>query len=130
MVGCGWIPQPIADTLHYLVEWVGGDQVDFCAPQGPATAAAGPKAPAPLFAQVVPNPAQGQAELQLVLPKAAEVRVTLCDLMGRSLRVHTPGRMGAGTQRLPLALEGLARGVYLCRVEAGAQTTVLRVVLE
>jgi Secretion system C-terminal sorting domain len=130
LVGCGWIPQPIADTLHYLVEWVGGDQVDFCAPQGPQTAADGPQAPAPLFAQVVPNPAQGQAELQFALVKAADVRVTLSDLLGRTLQTHALGRTGVGTTRLPLALEGLAKGVYLCRVEAGEQSVVLRVVLE
>lgn len=138
LVGCGWVQQPIADTLQHLVEWVGGDQVDFCAPQGPPTAAAGPQAPAPLFAQVVPNPSQGHAELQFALQKAADVRIVLSDLLGRPVQTHALGRTGTGMTRLPLALDGLARGVYLCRIEArslsqaegGNQVTVLRLALE
>ena len=80
--------------------------------------------------------------MQFALPKATDVRVTLSDLMGRVLQVHTPGRLGAGMQRLPLDLTGLARGVYLCRVEAwslslskgqaerGAQAVVLRLAVQ
>jgi Secretion system C-terminal sorting domain len=130
LVRCNQVNSPYPDTLRFLAEWVGGDQVDFCAPQGPQTAATGPQSPAPLFAQVVPNPAKGQAELHFALSKPADINVTLSDLLGRTLQAHALGRTGAGTTRLPLALDGLAKGVYLCRVEAGEQSVVLRVVVE
>jgi hypothetical protein len=66
-----------------------------------------------------PNPLRTEGTLRLDLPAAAEVAVTLYDVLGREVLTVPPQPMAAGTAReVALDVRSLPSGVYLYRVEA------------
>ena len=83
---------------------------------------AGEPAPAAgaLDLAVAPNPAASRAAVSFALAAPADVRVTVVDVLGRTVRVVADGPRAAGTQSAEVDLSGLAAGRYLVVVEAGA----------
>ncbi|MEM1042684.1 MAG: T9SS type A sorting domain-containing protein [Bacteroidota bacterium] len=78
-----------------------------------------------------PNPSDGTVTLPLVLGTAAEVRVTVFDVLGREVAVLHEGPLAAGEHRLQFVKAGLSAGVYLVRAEGSGvavsrRLTVLR----
>ncbi|MFN3595901.1 MAG: T9SS type A sorting domain-containing protein [Rubricoccaceae bacterium] len=73
-----------------------------------------------------PNPAVGLARLDLELAEATDVRVTVVDLMGRTVATLAEGLRPAGTTTLEMNTAGLAAGVYVLRVEAGGAVATRR----
>lgn len=73
-----------------------------------------------------PNPAVGFARMDLELAEAADVRVTVVDLMGRTVATLAEGLRPAGTTTLEMSTAGLAAGVYVLRVEAGGAVATRR----
>ncbi|MEM6327109.1 MAG: choice-of-anchor I family protein [Bacteroidota bacterium] len=74
----------------------------------------------------VPNPVRGQGALVLDLPAEAEVTVGLYDALGRRVADVTRS-LGAGTDlRVALPTASLPSGVYVYRVEAGADVATGR----
>jgi uncharacterized lipoprotein YbaY len=66
-----------------------------------------------------PNPLRAEGTLRLDLPAAAEVTVTLYDVLGRKVLTVPPQQMAAGTARgVALDASSLPSGVYLYRVKA------------
>ncbi len=74
-----------------------------------------------------PNPTRGALALSFALPEAADASAELFDALGRSvLRADLgPQSAGAGTARLDLS--GLASGVYVMRLAAGAVRASTRI---
>lgn len=70
--------------------------------------------------RISPNPAEG--EVKVYWPGRQQLRMELCDLTGRSVRV----RSGDGPQAA-FPLEGIAAGVYVIRVWADGQVAAVRV---
>ena len=70
-----------------------------------------------------PNPAGTGATFRFSLDAAAEVRLTLYDVLGRAVAVLAEGMRGAGFHTAMAATDGLANGVYFARLEAGGQIT-------
>jgi hypothetical protein len=64
-----------------------------------------------------PNPATSSATLLLDAPRAAAVRVTVFDLLGRRVFARREHVAGGHAQRLDLPVTRLASGVYLVRAE-------------
>lgn len=91
-----------------------------------------PSTPAPptLLLALGPNPVRhGSLTLQLSLPEAAEVRVEVLDVSGRSVHAQTEHRP-AGVQSITIATRGrMAPGVYLVRARAAGREAVRRVVV-
>lgn len=81
---------------------------------------------AQLAMQVYPNPASGGARLQLTLPRAADVRLELTDLLGRSVRTLPTQRLSAGSHEVALDLTGLPGGMYALRLQTHAEHQVVR----
>lgn len=77
----------------------------------------------------VPNPARAEMSLRLTLAEAAEVRIRLIDVAGRTALDDGPRRLTAGTQLLPLTLAGLAPGVYFVEARSEASTARTRVIV-
>ncbi len=78
-----------------------------------------------------PSPARTEATLRVALPEAANVRVTVYDVIGRRVAQLPSTYHEAGYHDLRLDTGAWASGVYLCRVEAGsdfAETRRLTVV--
>jgi len=73
--------------------------------------------------RVWPNPASGLVRLGLTLPEAAEVAVSVYDVLGRRVAVLAEGRFEAGSHRLAFDASALPAGIYVVRAEVGGVRT-------
>ncbi len=93
-----------------------------------ATPLATKTAASPADIELFPNPAH--SEVSLVLPAALHavpLRTTVLNVLGQAVLQRTlPG--GAGQRTLPL--EGLAKGVYIVRIESAGGSTSKRLLHE
>ena len=78
---------------------------------------------------VHPAPARDHVTLQVELPQAAAVRVTIHDMRGREIHRHVFGEYGPGIHSLSLELSALRAGFYLIDIEAGGQRAGTRFLL-
>jgi hypothetical protein len=76
-----------------------------------------------------PNPAAGRATLTYALDATAEVTLSVYDALGRRVAVLADGVQAPGEYAAELDGSALPSGVYLVRLEAGAQQATKRVVL-
>lgn len=86
------------------------------------------------FVRTSANPARGGATLELSLPVASDVEVSVFDTRGARVRTLAQGRMAPG--RVPVAWDGqdqsgrrAAAGFYLIRALAGGNEAVVRIAL-
>ncbi len=77
----------------------------------------------------IPNPFTGATEISYTLTRTAPVRLVVYDVNGREVARLVDARQGAGSYRVTWNAEGLASGVYLCRLTAGTFTTTQQMVL-
>ena len=92
-------------------------------------------APAPEFGltRVVPNPARDGTQITYALARAAEVRLSVLDVHGRTIAVLVQGWRTPGTHQA--SWNGRARdarapaGIYLVRYEAAGRSFVRRIAL-
>ena len=84
------------------------------------TDAPGPRLPQQLsFGSPFPNPARGQVNFELALPKSAEVRLYVYDARGRSVGVPYNETLEAGWHKLRWGGHGhghIRSGVYFARL--------------
>jgi len=112
-----------------------GVKVDAHAALAALEVTAAPPHALALQVQAVPNPFNPRTELRLDLPRSGAVTVTLHDVRGRQVRTLLAGEVQpAGLLRLDwdgLDSEGraLASGMYLARVQAGARTASVKLML-
>ncbi len=69
----------------------------------------------------VPNPARSAAAVRYTLPASGPVRLAVVDVLGREVAVLAEGAQAAGSHEAHLG--GLAPGVYVLRMTAGAATS-------
>lgn len=79
---------------------------------------------------VVPNPAQGAAQLVWRGERSGRTRIDLLDALGRTLAVVYEGAAPAQQQRMDLPVSGLVPGLYLVRIADDHGARNLRFVLE
>ncbi len=85
---------------------------------------------APELAFLGPSPVHGSTVLLARLPRAGRVAVTLHDLQGRLVDEPLPPTWrAAGVLTVPVSLAGRPSGVYFCRLQAGQQSLVRRIVV-
>jgi 5'-nucleotidase len=65
-----------------------------------------------------PDPMGDDGALRLTLPRAAHVKVTLHDALGRTVARLADERMPAGARTIVVDASGLATGTYVCTVAA------------
>ena len=83
---------------------------------GAALRAAAPDA---LALEAFPNPASGRATVAFVLPEAAEVQVSVYDVLGRRVALVAAGAFEAGRHEAALDASALPAGLYVVRLQAG-----------
>ena len=66
-----------------------------------------------------PNPARGASALAFTLRQPEDARVTVHDLLGRTVATVADRAFGAGDQRVELDVSGLAPGPYRVRLTVG-----------
>ena len=100
-------------------------------PDAPAPAAAlqADGRPAALQLQASPNPFSGAALLAYALPEATDVTLRVYDLLGREVATLAEGAQESGPHEATFRADGLAGGVYVVRLQAGARTATRRVTL-
>lgn len=77
--------------------------------------------------QVGPNPVRGILHLRFETTANTELRITLTDLLGRPVADLGRQSYPQGSQHATLSTEGLARGLYLVRLQSEDQTIVRKV---
>jgi hypothetical protein len=98
------------------------------------TVEAGAVAPSPLQVRASPNPFNPRLTVELALPAAGPVRVTVLDLRGRLVRELLAGQAAAGVQHVvwngdDAAGRGVASGTYTVRLETATDRVEQRVTL-
>jgi len=97
------------------------------APVFPVSAEEGPEgAPGKRTAELgaaYPNPSSGAVTIPFVLPEAAEVSVSVFDVLGRRVAVLADGRLEAGRRELTLDGAKLPAGLYVVRASGDRFTT-------
>jgi glycosidase len=93
-----------------------------------ATTAA--QAAAVLKMALLPNPATGATTVAYELPTGTTATIAVQNLLGQTIRQLAPARQAAGAQTQALALQGLAPGVYLVKLQAGELTQTARLLVD
>jgi hypothetical protein len=75
-----------------------------------------------LLAQNYPNPFNPVTTIRYYLAAAAPVRLTVYDLTGRRVATLADGMQQAGSYEVLFSPEGLASGIYFCRLEIPEQS--------
>ena len=81
------------------------------------------------LAQNYPNPFNPTTEIEYGLPRAADVKLTVYDLLGREVAVLVNGTKDAGIHRILFTGTGLGSGVYYYRMTAGDFDSVRKLLL-
>ena len=81
------------------------------------------------LAQNFPNPFNPSTVIRYQLPSAGQVTLTVFDILGRKVATLVEARQRAGSYTVRFDARGLASGVYICRLAAGAQTAQRKMLL-
>lgn len=81
-----------------------------------------------LSMEVFPNPTPGSATLRYELAQPATVRLTLLELSGRALWQDQIGPQMGGVHTQELPVKSLPAGMYLLRMQAGDQSSFLKLI--
>ncbi|MEM8599050.1 MAG: T9SS type A sorting domain-containing protein, partial [Bacteroidota bacterium] len=92
-----------------------------------APVAASAAVPSGIELDAYPNPTAGATTVRFGLEQASAVRVAVYDALGREVAVLAEGVREAGWHNAVLSGTDLASGVYVVRVEAGAEIVTKRV---
>lgn len=76
-----------------------------------------------------PNPFNPRTTISFALPEATRVRLAVYDLGGRLVAVLEDGVREAGLQQVTWDASGMPSGLYFCRLEAGNQRAVQKLML-
>jgi hypothetical protein len=79
---------------------------------------------------VFPNPSSGDAELQMSLPQAEKVSVTIVDITGKKVMDAFNGEVMAGDQYIKLPTNSLNSGVYFVTVNSARSTTQRKLIIQ
>ena len=77
-----------------------------------------------------PNPFNPSTMIVFYLPKAEFVRLKIYDITGREIETLIEGQVPAGEHRLQWTAQGLASGVYLCRMESRDYSETIKMIYQ
>lgn len=81
------------------------------------------------LSQNYPNPFNPTTNINFELPQNEQVRLTVYDMIGRSVAILVDQRMEAGSHTVSFDASNLASGVYIYRIEAGEFTATNKMLL-
>jgi hypothetical protein len=79
--------------------------------------------------QNYPNPFNPTTTIEYELPSAGVVSLKVYSILGEQVRTLVDEKQEAGRYRVSLDGEGLATGVYLCRLTAGIHALTKKIIL-
>jgi uncharacterized protein (DUF362 family) len=77
-----------------------------------------------------PNPFNPSTMIVFYMPRNEYVTLKIYDITGRAIETLVEGEVPSGEHRLQWSGEGLASGVYLCRMEANGFSETIRMVYQ
>jgi pimeloyl-ACP methyl ester carboxylesterase len=77
---------------------------------------------------IYPNPASGYSTIEYSIQKMESVSVTVFNQTGQVVCMVMAGRKGAGRHKLQLEMAALPSGVYLCKLQAGDQSVIKKII--
>ena len=123
LYGAGYTSDDFEASSQFLFTRAGGEigRIAYAACGLTAPPVAADEVPSTrIFSLAVgPNPTAGAATARFSLALAGMARLSVHDILGREVLVVRRA-LGAGAQSLPLDVSGLAPGVYVARLTAGA----------
>ena len=81
------------------------------------------------LSEIYPNPAQGIASIAVTLAKAANVSISLYNLVGQVVSSQNLS-LQTGARMLPVDVSNLKSGVYFCTVKAGDTAVTKKLVVK
>ncbi|NUM79105.1 CotH kinase family protein, partial [candidate division KSB1 bacterium] len=128
-----YIGQNYREEVEYLKQWVNLRilWMDANLP-GQSVAVAEPPASAPqdfTLAQNYPNPFNPATTISFHLPARSRVSLMILAADGRRVAELWEGEMPAGGHAVRWQATGLASGVYFCRLQAGEQVAVRKLMI-
>lgn len=81
------------------------------------------------LSQNYPNPFNPNTTINYSIPQNASVKLTVYDMLGREVQTLVSAYQNAGAYRVQFDASGLASGLYLYRLSAGAFQQTLKMVL-
>ncbi len=94
-----------------------------------ATAVVGPTRPEGFNLHVYPNPFNPTTTIQYNLPVRSNVSINIYNVLGQEVRQLVSGYQNQGTHTLSWSANGLASGVYFCRLSASDYLAMRKLVL-
>jgi photosystem II stability/assembly factor-like uncharacterized protein len=79
--------------------------------------------------QNYPNPFNPSTQISFSMPQASHIRLTVHDLLGRTVAVLADETREAGQHKLTWNAERMPSGIYLARLHAGAEVRTVRMML-
>lgn len=74
----------------------------------------------------VPNPSNGLSNLVIDLEEAADVNISVVNILGEVVYQYDAGQLTAGSYQTPVNLSNEANGVYLARVSVNGQVQTIK----
>jgi hypothetical protein len=78
---------------------------------------------------IYPNPFNSTTTISFSLPSSSSSSLFVYDIAGREAAVIGAGSYSAGIHRISWRADDLPAGVYLLRLESGAQSSMRKVVI-
>ena len=109
----------------------GNSLITVITPNGQVTSGAGVQVityvrlSAEYATRLFPQPANGSATLEYVLSEASLVQVEIVNTLGSSMVKYDATQQGSGLQRMIVATEALAQGVYFVRVNISGKVATV-----
>ncbi len=82
-----------------------------------------------LYLDVSPNPFNPSTSISYYLPQKGDISLLLYNLQGKMIRQIVSGVESAGRHTMNVEAVGLASGIYICELKAGAMAKRIKLVL-
>jgi hypothetical protein len=79
--------------------------------------------------QNYPNPFNPSTTISFSIPAVSQVRLVVYDILGREVKTLLDEKKEAGSYRVTFNAQNFASGIYFCRIEAGAEFKVRKMML-
>lgn len=80
--------------------------------------------------RLFPNPTAGNAELAFSLKSGKDVKITMTDMVGKTIEVINTGNLSSGTHRYNLPTAFLSSGVYFINLEIDGAIMTQKLIVE
>jgi type IX secretion system substrate protein len=81
------------------------------------------------ISQNYPNPFNPSTTIEFNLSKGEEITLTVYDMLGRKVAILHKGYLKTGNHKVQWEAEGLASGLYICKLQTGGFTKSIKMLL-